>query len=349
MLFADERRTFRQLSVCPGGITVDLAERLCGPDALDLASRLVDRSLLVADTSGSAVRFTMLESLRAYGLARLEECSETASARTDHLSWCVELATTAHRETRGPAQLVWLARLDQEHDNVRAALGHAVSTIPTSPSGSSESSCCRGGSEGVVRRSASGSTPRSPPPGRCASPGRARVLAWSGLVAEPGPGPGGSTTDPRAELALAESHGPRGAGDRRGERRRRGHGLRLLAAAVHAHPANLDGRITHPARRGIAVRPRPGTVRPTRRRFRVRRHPHHRRDARDRRGRSRPGGRSRRGREPVRRPPGRALLDQSAGVRARHARGARRHAHGPPTATSSTACDSPTSWASTTR
>ena len=43
--------------------------------------------------------------------------------------------------------------------------------------------------------------------GAVRSPGRARVLAWSGLVAEPGPAPGGSNTDPRVELELAESRG----------------------------------------------------------------------------------------------------------------------------------------------
>ena len=73
LLFDDERRAFRRLAVFSGGATADAAERLCGPDALELATRLVDRSLLVADTSGRAVRFTMLESLRAYGLERLAE------------------------------------------------------------------------------------------------------------------------------------------------------------------------------------------------------------------------------------------------------------------------------------
>ena len=79
--------------------------------------------------------------------------------------------------------------------------------IPISPSGSSQSSCSRGGSEAVVRRSTSRSTPRSaaagtaPSPGQRTGPGLERTGG-----AEPGPAPGGSTTDPRAELALAEWH-----------------------------------------------------------------------------------------------------------------------------------------------
>ena len=207
MLFADERRTFRELSVCPGGITVDLAERLCGPDALDLASRLVDRSLLVADTSGAAVRFTMLESLRAYGLARLEECSETESARAGHLSWCVELAITAHRETRGPAQLVWLARLDQEHDNLRAALGHAVAHDPALALrlvGELVLPWWFRGRRQEIREWVDAALAAA---GTVRTPGRARVLAWSGLVAEPGPVIGGSAAAHRSELALAEARG----------------------------------------------------------------------------------------------------------------------------------------------
>ena len=85
LLFDDERRTFRRLAVFAGGATIEAAERMCGPDAFELASRLVDRSLLVADTAGRSARFAMLESLRAYGLQRLAEAGELDAARADHL------------------------------------------------------------------------------------------------------------------------------------------------------------------------------------------------------------------------------------------------------------------------
>jgi predicted ATPase len=130
LLFDDERRTFRRLAVFTGGATIEAAECLCGPDALDVASRLVDRSLLVADTSGRTVRFDMLESLRAYGVERLAACGELAATRSDHLQWYIHLVERVDREVRGANQLEWLARLDNEHDNVRAALRHAVEHDP---------------------------------------------------------------------------------------------------------------------------------------------------------------------------------------------------------------------------
>lgn len=130
LLFDDERRTFRRLAVCAGGVTVEAAERLCGPDALELASRLVDRSLLIADTGGRTVRFSMLESLRAYGLERLAEAGELDTARDDHLTWCIDLAERVEREAQRADQVEWLQRLDDEHDNLRVALEHAVENEP---------------------------------------------------------------------------------------------------------------------------------------------------------------------------------------------------------------------------
>ena len=81
-------------------------------------------------------------------------------------------------------------------------------TIRPSPCGSSESSCCRGGSVGVVRRSASGSTPRSPPPGRCARP--AAHASWRGADWSPSPVLCTRRLEPPItvpELALAEARG----------------------------------------------------------------------------------------------------------------------------------------------
>ena len=130
LLFDDERRTLRAFAVFAGGATLDAAERVCGPDAFELTSRLVDRSLLVADTSRRAVRFVMLESLRAYGHERLVERGELDDARAAHLEWCIELAASANRGIRGRDQLTWIERLDAEHDNLRAALDYAVGHDP---------------------------------------------------------------------------------------------------------------------------------------------------------------------------------------------------------------------------
>ena len=122
-LFEDERQVFCRLAVFAGGATLDAATEVCGPAAFGVITRLVDKSLVIADTSGTTGRFRMLESLREYGLERLAAAGELDDALTRHRSWCIELAEAAELGVRsGGAQLDWLARLDTEHDNLRAAL-----------------------------------------------------------------------------------------------------------------------------------------------------------------------------------------------------------------------------------
>jgi hypothetical protein len=103
---------------------------VCGPDALDLVDRLVDRSLLVADTSGRASRVRMLESLRAYGIDRLTERGELEDAVAAQVDWCIALVEEAGSHVGGADQLRWLARLDDEHDNLRGALAAVAVTDP---------------------------------------------------------------------------------------------------------------------------------------------------------------------------------------------------------------------------
>jgi predicted ATPase/DNA-binding SARP family transcriptional activator len=213
LLFEDERRTFRRLAVFAGGATIEAAEQVCGPDAFDLASRLVDRSLLVADTAGRAVRFGMLESLRDYGWQRLAETGELGVARADHLRWCTELAERVDREARGADQLAWLERLDEEHDNLRAALGYGVEHDPEGALrlvGALLLAWWFRGRRHEARRwyeaslaAGTGTSPRV----------RARVLASSGLFAEPRmtvAGPAERSSDGisdllHGELAVAEA------------------------------------------------------------------------------------------------------------------------------------------------
>ena len=186
LLFDDERRTFRRLAVFAGGVTIEAAEWLCGPDAFDLASRLVDRSLLVADTAGRAVRFGMLESLRAYGLDRLAE-TRRARRGPGRPPAVVHRARGARRPRTPAAATSWTGwrRLDEEHDNVLAALGYAVEHDPDgalrliggagpSRGGSAGAARSRGVDRGALAAGADGSPPLL-----------ARVLALSGLVTEP--------------------------------------------------------------------------------------------------------------------------------------------------------------------
>jgi predicted ATPase/DNA-binding CsgD family transcriptional regulator len=130
LLTDDERRLFRRLSVFAGGWTVDAAERICAPDhgaggeVLDLLTRLVDKSMVVAEGGASGVeRYRLLETLRQYGEERLQQSGEADAIRDRHFAYYLRLVKTAHTEVAVPRRRdAWLARLDADNDNLRAAL-----------------------------------------------------------------------------------------------------------------------------------------------------------------------------------------------------------------------------------
>ena len=150
-----ERRLFERLSVFAGGFTLDAVEAVCGDsneergtsnearadaqlvahrsslvprnDVLDLLTRLVDRSLVLAEQHGTeATRYRLLETLRAYGVNRLAERGDAEWARERHARWMTELAQRAERAFHGPSQGHWLRWAEREHDNATAALTWAV-------------------------------------------------------------------------------------------------------------------------------------------------------------------------------------------------------------------------------
>ncbi|MDP9386362.1 MAG: tetratricopeptide repeat protein [Actinomycetota bacterium] len=130
LLSEPERALFRRLSVFAGGFTVESAEPVCGEaevgEVFDLLVRLVVKSLVVADTSTPQARYRLLDTIRAYGRQRLVEAGEAAELEASHARWCVGLAEQAEGELSGPAQRLWLERLEAEHDNLRSALGWAL-------------------------------------------------------------------------------------------------------------------------------------------------------------------------------------------------------------------------------
>src|SRR5690606_6055298 len=98
-------------------------------DVADLLFRLVDRSLVVPDPVTG--RFRLLVTVREYARARLQEAGELDTARDRHLAQATHLA-----EELGPRvrfDEIARSRLFEEHDNLRAAMEHALRDGPADP------------------------------------------------------------------------------------------------------------------------------------------------------------------------------------------------------------------------
>jgi predicted ATPase/DNA-binding SARP family transcriptional activator len=157
LLQEGEQRLFRRLSVFVGGCTLEAAEAVCHAegelaiDVLDGVASLVDKSLLQQDETGAGwgprtvpagtegarahaakrwvaapgagePRLAMLETIREYGLECLEASGEAVAVRRRHAHFFLGLAEAAEPPLAGADQGKWLARLEREHANLRAAL-----------------------------------------------------------------------------------------------------------------------------------------------------------------------------------------------------------------------------------
>ncbi len=126
LLTTAQRRLFDELSVFRGWFDIGAARAITAPDddgieVARLVLHLVDRSLIIAGRDGGAARYRMLETLRGYGLERLQERGELDAARGRHARWAVELVTQAARGLRGAGEAGWAARLDSHIGDLRAA------------------------------------------------------------------------------------------------------------------------------------------------------------------------------------------------------------------------------------
>ncbi|WP_406837893.1 BTAD domain-containing putative transcriptional regulator [Streptomyces sp. AHU1] len=124
-----ERTVLREASVFAGGWDLAAAEAVCTGPAADLVGALVDKSLLVAtpDGTGGGMRYRMLETIHEYATERAAEVPGLrAAAERRHRAWVRALVEEAEPQLRSAGQLPWIRRLENEHDNVRAALRRAL-------------------------------------------------------------------------------------------------------------------------------------------------------------------------------------------------------------------------------
>lgn len=128
LLDENEQVLFRRLSVFVRGCTFEgikavVAEFPAQASLLDLLESLLDKSLLQqAEGTNREHRFVMLETIREFGLEKLEASGEQNEIHYRYASYYLSLAEQAKAKLESEDQAEWIDQMEQEHDNLRAAL-----------------------------------------------------------------------------------------------------------------------------------------------------------------------------------------------------------------------------------
>jgi non-specific serine/threonine protein kinase len=132
LLSAQERRLFNQVSIFAGSFTIDAACSTCdcsdspGEDIFDLIASLADKSLVVADTTGTQERYRLLESMREYALEKLTASGEREDVTRRHAQYFLAAAQSAERNFNAMSLSSWLASVEPDCENFRATLEWAL-------------------------------------------------------------------------------------------------------------------------------------------------------------------------------------------------------------------------------
>lgn len=129
LLSEAEQILLRRLSVFARGCSLAIVETVCAGDSigqeqiLELLSSLVNKSLVVAATlQRGEARYSLLEPIRQFAREELIAAGERAAIRDRHLQCFLQLAEETEPKIRGQYQQLWLEWLEDEYDNIRAAL-----------------------------------------------------------------------------------------------------------------------------------------------------------------------------------------------------------------------------------
>jgi hypothetical protein len=222
--------------VFAGGFDLDAATAVCstGNDdlaVLDTLHQLVEHSLL--ELRGR--RYTMLATLREFAAARLDERGRGQEIRRAHAEYFGHVARFAGSRAFAPDQVRWIARLEDDHCNLRAAMEWALTAAPALATS-------------IIAAVAPAWWIRGHAPETRAvldhallvdhsvSAARATALRWaSQLVDATGWSRHPVTVRDQLDLALRRAHEALWTAERSGDRREVGHAHRQIAVALLRH------------------------------------------------------------------------------------------------------------------
>jgi non-specific serine/threonine protein kinase len=131
LLDASEQRAFRGLAVFAGGFDAAAAAAVAPGLSLDVLARLVDKSLVaVMESAHGRTRYRLLETLREFAHELLVDAGELDAARDRHLGHFAALGDVARGEWRATGRQRFVNELDDDYENVRAALEWAAASDP---------------------------------------------------------------------------------------------------------------------------------------------------------------------------------------------------------------------------
>ena len=131
LLTEAEQAMWGRMSVFAGSFDLDAAEMVCAGDGIatetvvDLVDALVAKSVLSRAAGDGRARYRLLDTIGEFGLRKLRARSGEGRFRARHRRWYAALA--ARQEAFGPGRAGWIASLDADHDNLRAALEFCLS------------------------------------------------------------------------------------------------------------------------------------------------------------------------------------------------------------------------------
>jgi len=127
LLSPTEQALFQRLSIFVSGWTLEAAESICSDTnikieiILDLLAQLINKSLVIVRKIQRETRYYMLDTIRQYANGKLVDAGESKLLCDRHLEYFLHLAEMAEPHLIRPEQLEWLAKLEVDYENLRAA------------------------------------------------------------------------------------------------------------------------------------------------------------------------------------------------------------------------------------